>query len=156
MKIQKLFCFSLLVIVGGCASTPTIIQTKPIEVQPPPVVVNNAPTAPYVVPADTAVNPVGQTVITPKDTGYVAVDSSNGAKVVIRVHLHAKAPPTVSVVANPPPAIGYHTDTLSGKIQTVTINKPTFGQYALIIFVTIGVMAIVLAVLAFMGKIKPL
>lgn len=146
----------LLLAVWGCSAAPTVIETKPVTVKPPPIVINNAPTVPYTVPADTALEPSGATVIMPADSGYVAQDSTNGSKVEVRVHLHRNAPPTVSVVANPAPAVGMHTDTVSGRVQNVVENKPTFGQLVTIVLITVGVCAIVLFVLILLGKVKPL
>ena len=149
---MKNFLLLLLLTVWGCSAAPTVIETKPVKVQPPPIVVNNASTVPYVVPPDTTVEPSGITLITPVDSGYVAQDSTNGAKVVIRIHFRGTASPMVSLVANPPPAVAMHTDTVSGKIQTVKEPLSAFE----IILMTAGGLAI-FALLAYaVGRLKPL
>lgn len=132
-----------------------VIETHPVAVVPPPIVVPPTTTRAYVLPSDTIKMPNGATLITPADTGLTAIDSSNGAKVSVQVHIHTNAPPTITATIQPDTAHGSLTDTVSGRIAPPEIvHKPTFGQGTLIVFVTLGCAALLLAVLYFIGKIK--
>ncbi len=128
-----------------------MIETTPVTVQPPPIVVNNVPTVPYVAHADTMIQPSGVVVIVPADSGYIAEDSTAGNKVMVRVHVHKNAAPTISVVASPAPATAFHTDTVSGKIQNIKEPLSTFE----IVLMTAGGLAILALVAYAVGTFRP-
>ena len=131
-----------------------VIQTKPVQVSPPPVIITNAPTKPYVQPPETTLTAQGLAVIAQPDTGYIYSDTTGSTKVIIRIHSHTHKPPTVSAVVVPPPSQALVTDTVSGRITTVTVNKPTFGQISVIVLITLGVASIILVIIFFVSKLR--
>jgi len=131
-----------------------VIQTKPVQVSSPPVIITNAPTKPYVQPPETTLTPQGLVVIAQPDTGYIYSDTTGSTKVTIRIHSHTHKPPTVSAVVVPPPSQALVTDTISGKVTTVTVNKPTFGQVTTIVLITLGVASIILIIIFFTSKLR--
>jgi len=144
MTMRVLFAILLLALAGCGSSQPIVIRTETVSMQPPKITTAGVATIPTV----TANGPAG-------DSTYTATVDVPAGKGKVTVTTHKDKPPTVGIDLQPTSVDTQRTDTVSGRIRTVTEHNPTFGQIVEIGLVAIGI-ACVLALIGWgIGKLKP-